>query len=307
MRKYPYLIECPFEGLTPISVSLVEDACDHAENNVNILDIQPTDGVKKRFGVCSKRVRFEDRNFAIRFIEWMHMMRILGAEKVHFFYDYVHPDMFKIIQYFEEKGLLQTWQFLNPSGIKSSNMRDWQGFLLEVTVLTDCFYQVKNLYDYVAILDFDELIMPLMEEDMTWEDIIKRVDAQDYIDAYVSQNVYYPDTSKNSIETIPNYMHMLQHVQRSKNISLPGSAVKSLFGTERVLTVHNHMPQHCIAEKEHGCKYFDFPLNISQNSHYRNEVEKEFLTTREDKTIWKYKDRLLKDVQETLAATGFAP
>ena len=258
---------------------------------MDILDIQPSDGVKKRFGVCSKRARFEDRSFAIRFIEWMHMVLILGAEKVYFSYDYVHPDTFKIIQYFEEQGKLETWKYLDPTGLKNSGMRSWQGLQTEVTVQTDCFYRVKNLYDYVAILDFDELIMPVMEEDMTWEDIIRRVDAQEYIDAYISQNAHYPEVGAEPIENIPKYMHMLQHIQRSNNFSKRMESVKSLFNTGRVLSVHTHYPHHCLsppspAYKKRKCMRIEVPTNISQNSqNYRDKVEKDHRITRKDTTI----------------------
>jgi hypothetical protein len=302
--KYPFLIECPFNGTVPSSVSLVELPCDHAENNLKIIDIQPVDGVKKRFGVCSKKATFENRSFATRFIEWVHMMILLGAEKVHFPYDYVHPDMFEIINYFEKKGLVEAWQYLNPTG----NNRER---LLQVTTQTDCFYKVMNLYDFVAILDMDELIMPVMKEDMTWEDIIRRANVSEYRDAYVSQNVYYPEVGAKPVEEIPKYMYMLQHIERSKNFSKSSDALKSIVGTERVLAIHTHMPHRCIYPKpyRYKCNYFDFPRNISQNSHYRDHMDKNttFNVTQEDKTLWKYKDRLMQAVQKTLMDLDFSP
>jgi hypothetical protein len=292
-------------------VSLVELPCDHAENNLEIINIQPADGVKKRFGVCTKQMTFENRNFATRFIEWVHMVRLLGAEKVHFSYDYVHPDMFEIINYFEEKGMVETWQYLNPTGISSSKHRRWQNNQLEVTMQTDCFYKVMNLYDFVAVIDIDELIMPVMAEDMTWEDIIRRANVSKYKDAYVSENVYYPEVGAKPIEEIPKYMYMLQHIERSKNFSYPGEAVKSIVGTERVLAIHNHMPHRCIRKKPNNifCALHIFSTNISQNSHYRDHLDEgtTFNVTQKDKTIWKYKDQLIKAVQKTMKDLDFAP
>ena len=173
--------------------------------------------------------------------------------------------------------------------------------------MIDCFHKVRNLYDYVAVIDFDELIMPMMEENMTWEDIIKGADAKEHIDAYVSQNVYYPETNKKPSKSIPKYMYMLQHNQRSQKRSKIGAAVKSLLSTERVLSVFSHKPYQCLSETEYNCAIKNLSTNISQNSHYRIRVEKQFQATIEDNTIWKYKERLTKDVQGTLAATGFSP
>jgi hypothetical protein len=237
------------------------------------------------------------------------MMRLLGAEKVHFSYDYVHPDIFEIINYFEKKGLVEAWQYLNPTGIVDSRPSTYQGYQVQVITQTDCFYRVKNLYDYVAVIDMDELIMPVMEDDMTWEDIIRRANISEYRDAYVSQNVYYPEIGAKLVEEVPKYMYMLQHIDRSQNFSSRGAAVKSIFGTERVLSVFTHYPRYCLSKIQHNCNSYGLSTNISQNSHYRDHMDPNttFHVTQKDKTIWKYKDQLLKAVQETLKATKFVP
>jgi hypothetical protein len=206
--------------------------------------------------------------------------------------------------------VVETWQYLNPTGISNSDARTWQSYQLEVITQTDCFYKVMNLYDFVAIIDMDELIMPVMSEDMTWEDIIRRANVSKYKDAYVSQNANYPDKGAKPIEEIPKYMYLLQHIERSKNLSNPGEAVKSIFGTERVLTVHTHKPHHCIRldSRKNRCKVFKFPTNVSQNSHYRDHMgDPDLYITQEDKTIWKFKDQLIEAVQKTLMDLDFAP
>lgn len=309
--KYPFLIECPFTGLVPTSVSLVEFPCDNATNNLKILNILPVDGIKKRFGICSKQAKFENRDFAIRFIEWVHMLRVLGAEKVHFPYDVVHPDIMKVINYFEEKGFVEAWKYLNPAAFTGTNVTGWQRRQLQVIVQTDCFYKVKNLYDFVAFLDMDEVIIPTMDEDLTWEDMLKRTNLSDPKDAYISRNLYYPEVGAKAIEGIPSFMYMLQHVERSVNYSRPGAAVKSLFNTETVLAVHTHYPHFCFNKdpKRFKCNHENLPTNISQSSHYRDHMDPgtTYNVTREDKTIWKYKERLIEAVLETLRDLEFVP
>lgn len=300
MTRYPYLIECPFEGTIPASVSLVAKRCDYAENNLKVLNAQPADGVKKRFGVCTKQVYFDNRDFGMKLIEWICMVRLLGAEKIHFHYTFLHPDLFEIVKYFEEQGVVEALPYFRMSG-------EWQQSLTEVNVLTDCYYRVKNLYDYVAILDFDEVIMPVNESDFTWEDIITRVNSSEYRDAYVSQNVYYPEVGAEPLEEVPKNMYMLQHIQRSQNFPGFGFAIKSIVGTERALTMHNHVPRHCwIDSKITRCNTIPVSKNISQNSHYRREMEAgKFNVTIVDKTIWKFKDLLIKAVQKAVKATKF--
>lgn len=306
--RYPFIIDCPFTGSPPTSVSLVEFPCDQATNKLTIINRQPANGLKKRFAVCSKTARFENRDFAVRFIEWVQMILILGAEKIFFSYEYVHPEMFKIINYFERKGVIEAWPHLNPTGISDSKRRSWQAFQLEVNAQTDCFYKVMNLYDFVAFLDFDELIVPVLEGDLTWEDLIRRANVTLYKDAYVSQNVYYPEVGAKPIKGIPTYMYMLQHVQRSQNFSKFDDAIKSIFGTEKVVAVHTHEPYKCINRHNEWCNRYHFPRNVSQNSHYRDHMDKEeFNVTIEDRTLWKYKDRLMKAVYQTLSDLNFSP
>jgi hypothetical protein len=254
--------------------------------------------------VCTKIPNLKNRDFGVRFIEWVHMIRILGAEKIHFPYDYVHPDILRIINYFEDKGMIETWRYLHPSAINSSDFRSWQGRQLQVNTLTDCFYKVMNLYDFVVILDIDEVIVPVREEDMSWNDIMRRMNLSELNDAYVSQNVYYPEVGATPLKTIPEKMYMLQHIERSRNFSSKREGVKSMLNTETVLAPHNHMPHKCMtnAYKNYQCKFYDFPTNISQNSHYRDFMDPgtDFNVTIEDKTIWKFKEQLTKAFLQTL-------
>lgn len=284
-------------------VSLVASPCAFAENILKIIDRQPADGVKKRFGVCSKNVVYADRKFTIRFIEWIHMMNLLGAEKVHFYYQFLHPDLFNVVKYLEEQGLVEAWPYFDPTGVKM--IRDYPFTAVTMkNMLTDCFYRGKNLYDYIAVLDMDEVIWPVNEDDMTWNDLIKRDNQLEYKDAYISSNVYYPETEAEPIEGIPSYMYMMQHIQRHEHASQNGAAAKSLFGTERVLAVHNHFPYFCIAP-DNKCVNRNVPEDISQSSHYRSGKGDENEKLVVDNKIWKYKDQLTKAVQGTMKATRF--
>jgi hypothetical protein len=117
--KYGYLVTCPieFKNRLPTAVSLTAKTCDFAENKIAIIDNQPIDGVKKSFGVCCKYLFFEDRKEVIRFIEWVELLRILGAEKIMLFNKHVHPEHFKIMNYYKEKGIIDFYDYLDPSGL----------------------------------------------------------------------------------------------------------------------------------------------------------------------------------------------
>lgn len=236
-------------------------------------------------------------------------MRILGAEKVHFSYEYLHPDYFKIVQHFERQGLVESWPYFNPSGIKDAIKRNPQDWMLQVNMINDCFYRVINLYEFVAVIDFDEVFIPLNENDMNWQDMMKRINGSDDDDFYVFQNIRFPGFAVNPQPDVPIYMHMLQNTQRmikyKKNYK-----VKSLVRSETVKFPHNHYALSCF-HINYKCKKHEVSEEVAQLSHYRSsdkDYKKVFVNeTKPDLRISKFKDRLIKAVERTIKATGFKP
>lgn len=309
-HNHPYLITCPTYGRIPESVSLVVYPCDNAENNLKIINNHPPDGVKKKFGICSKQISYENRNFGFRIIEWIHMLRILGADKIHIYNRYVHPSFFKVLEYMEAQGFVEVWPYLE---VRTAKRFTAQKQLLEMNVLNDCFYRIRHLYEFIIILDIDELIMPVMEEDRSWHDIIKR---QNIVvstkDAFTSELVNYPNINAKPVDGVPNYHYMLQHIRRSINSTRKGAGVKSVINPANVVVVHNHYPLFCIKDvitsnnkTVKGCRISSIPKSISQMNHYRDEVKNMFKSTVEDRQILRFKDDLIKAVNETMVATNF--
>jgi hypothetical protein len=307
--KVPYLITCPlnFVDTFPRSVSLTANPCDNAENNLMIIDEKPIDDVKKKFGVCGKQIDFEDRDFGIKFIEWLHMMRILGADKIYFHNRYVHQDFYGVLQYLEEQNYITMWPYLEPSGVDIQNRNSFQSYFLEMNTLNDCFYRLRNSYEYIVILDTDEVIMPAVVTDRNWADMLNNnFNLTIKRDGFTAQNLYYPNIGAEPFAGIPKYHYMLQHVQRSVNFSVWDEASKTIFVPDEILVVHNHRPLMCIDGAP--CENEEMPTNISHSNHYRDHVDEPmFEETTEDKMIWRFKDELIKAVHKTLLATGFVP
>ena len=95
----PYLLSCdlPSSHLnsTPISVSLVEEYCETPTNFLNIIFESPA-GDKKEFAVCVKGMGFPTEDLSARMVEWIEVLRALGADKI-FLYNYeVHPNVTKV-------------------------------------------------------------------------------------------------------------------------------------------------------------------------------------------------------------------
>lgn len=192
-------------------MSLTTEACDKAENRLKIIDNQPVDGVKKMFGVCVKQIYFPDRFFGFRFIEWVHMTRLLGADKIYLRNRFVHPDIYEVIKYFEETGYIENQPFLEPTGLPDEK-RSRSGRSLEVAILNDCFYSNKNLYEFIVIIDTDEVIMPMNEEDRSWFDVFDKIRLEDKsIDSYISHSRLVPEVLERFNPEFPEYHHILQY------------------------------------------------------------------------------------------------
>ena len=211
--KIPYMIVCPynFSESFPTSISLTSKPCFVARNNLKIINNLP-EGAKKTFGICVKHISFPEYSFGIKFIEWVHLMRILGASKIHIPVRLLHEDVRKVFNYFEDLGYIETSTFSEPSGVPDVKYsRTCQ--TLENNMINDCFYKVKNLYDYVLICDPDEVIMPLKDTDRTWHDILAHFKNEMGIkDSFMARQRIYPNVILNLNPEIEEYHYMLQHV-----------------------------------------------------------------------------------------------
>ena len=86
------------EDRLPVSVSLVQAECQKGvkpSNNLRILNRWREDGEKRGIGVCSKSLSFVD-DASIKFIEWIELLRALGADKIMLSVLFPHPNMEKV-------------------------------------------------------------------------------------------------------------------------------------------------------------------------------------------------------------------
>jgi hypothetical protein len=212
------LISCPLTDLAPRLVSLTEKPCDTANNSLKVIDNKPVDGVKREFGVCVKQLTYPSRDFIVRFIEWIEILRILGNTKVHFYNRLLHQEIIDVVKYYEKKDLVEMFDFLEPSGMSNQFSRSPETMALEHAILNDCFYRVKNLYKYVLIIDTDEVIVPSNETDRSWMDLFKRFNSS--YDVYPSRMMTFSPLEERKVEGVPSYLYMLTHVEVGKHSHL---------------------------------------------------------------------------------------
>jgi len=325
----PYLIACQIpktlHHMEPASVSMVEVECDTSTTNLRVINNRPPKGEnKKNFAVCVKGLDFLYDDLSVRLVEWIELLSILGADKVFFYELQVHPNITKVLRHYEQEGRVQVTPLTLPGG--QPNVAGFQHMYLtkktnhkrqnEIIPYNDCLYKNMYLYNYVILLDIDEVIMP--KQDMTWEQLINRIlpkslNIKPEVHSYNVRNVYFLDEHQHDhgwIKDIPVYMHMLQHVHRAANFTKPNQYIKCFHDTEKVLTLHNHFPLACLGG---ACHSYPISVEDAQLQHYRDDCVKSLKKTCdeykeyqvEDTTIWKYKDELIQKTMRTLDTLGF--
>ncbi|CAH0549322.1 unnamed protein product [Brassicogethes aeneus] len=324
----PYLLACvipqKYREKIPQSISLVEKQCDNATNNLRVIYEKPEK--KKDFAVCVKGLDFLHEDLSVRLVEWIELLNILGAEKIYFYELQVHPNISKVLKYYENEGKIQVTPINLAGG--QPNIPSFQHLYLtkktnhkrqnELIPYNDCLYKNMYKYRYIALLDIDEVIMPI--DGTSWKDLMEnkvlpkalKINKEERA-SYNVRNVYFLDDLIHNhgwFKEIPRYMHMLQHVYRTRNFTKPGQYVKCFHNTEKVLTLHNHFPLSCLGS---GCTSYPIDTADAQLHHYRADCVKtlkksceEFRKTSVmDTTIWKFKEPLVERVSKTLKNLGF--
>ena len=132
-------------------------------------------------------------------------------------------------------------------------------------------------YDYIAIVDVDEVIMPLQHNN--WNDLFREInrktpEASNNTSSFLFRHALFMDKEEEEEEEdavvkeeIPEWFHMMNHVYRSVRYFPPGYNEKSFHSTERTQMVHNHYGLHCLGP----CRPHHVDTSLGQLNHYRSE------------------------------------
>jgi len=337
----PYMLACQLPKThwdkVPLSVSVVENICDTATNNLKVIynKLPENETKKKEFAVCVKGLDFPTDDLSVRLIEWIELLHLLGADKIFLYNLEVHPNVTKVLNYYEKKGYVDLTPISLPG--YQPNVKVLQHLYLksktnnkrqnELIPYNDCLYRNIYRYDYIALLDIDEVIMPIDGLD-NWSDLMAKVKELSYKikhedrASYNFRNVYFldemltaheksPESLPYGFKDIPNYMHMTRHIYRSANYTKPGQYVKCFHNPEKALILHNHFPLGCLGGI---CTSYPVDPSVGHLQHYRSDCvsilkkscEKDFKNNSVvDTTIWKYQEPLIKASTEALQTLGF--
>lgn len=306
----------PLANFIPVSVSIVENQCDKASNNLKVIynrhsEVVDSSSMKKPFAVCVKNLDFMDDQTK-QVVEWIEILSLLGADKFFIYVINIHPNLMRTLKYYEKMGKVKVEMITEPPGVPTRNESLFQWLQNEMASLNDCLYKNMYAYDFLLSVDIDEIVLPVRDEDRSWKDLLIRAYAdsnqREYASAYAIHNVFFLLDNNHAGEIqpeVPEDFRFLQHVYRAVNFSLPGIGVKSFVNTERVVVTHNHLPIWCLDNKKCGWQFLN--KSDAQISHYRrdcenypkDECEAFHKNTVRDTTLWKYKDEIIANVRRT--------
>ncbi|XP_043659340.1 uncharacterized protein LOC122623992 [Drosophila teissieri] len=257
----------------PQLVSVVFDACAVPANAFQVAppppEAPPNPQRPKRIGVCVKYLNFPNVDMSDRFVEWLELMRLLGASKVTA-YDIGHlmPNTRRTLDHYTrpEDGLLELRPFRFPN--ETAEHEQFRLMVVEVLLYNDCLYRSLYDFDFVAVVDVDEVIMPLGEHH-SWQDLLGYLQSHDVNStarsSYCFRNVYFPQHLAVD-ESIPEQFHMLRHVHRQAEHLDPNHAIKCLHDTSYATVMHNHFPMQWMGAE----RPFDVSTDLGQMQHYRD-------------------------------------
>ncbi|CAF1386810.1 unnamed protein product [Didymodactylos carnosus] len=312
----PYIITCKipkFNNLTlvPQAVSLVERICLERTNILRVTDNRPSNKKKEEFAVCVKGLDFLEDNISHRLIEWIELITMLGAKKIFFYVFHVNSNVTKVLNYYEKIGKVELRKITLPG--RQPNLPSVRHLYLKQQIIqkrqnelipyNDCLYQNLYMYDYLALLDIDEIIMPLKHDN--WSQLlieIQELNNFKQAGSYSFRHVYFLDDFVQKNSTSSTHLHMLNHVYRSRNYSKPLANSKCFHNTSHVLSLHNHFPLVCVKQ----CKGYHVSEQLAHLQHYRKACppkrpcNKDPMDTVRDTTIFKYKDELIRRTEKVM-------
>lgn len=264
--------------------------------------------------VCVKGLYFTKDN-SKELMQWIEMLYLLGAKHIHMYNYRLHKNARRLLKFYQRYRSLTLQKLTLPPREYPRGMgflehflfnKTWEKRRLELVPYNDCYYQYKDKYNYIALLDVDELIIPRDPDVTSWTELLAKVREAEgaatrrYASFAFNNAYFFRDKSAP--------MDVLRQTQRSANISGPGRAMKSFFTAEGSLAVFNHYTLIALRPELRKCAIIGSDIGLVH--HYRNECprlmevecEDNFMKFRvEDDTVPRKYARRLKQALDAVA------
>lgn len=294
--------DSPTKDKIPETVSIVAKLRASPSNRILVQNRPLARSVNKNnLAICVKPLHY-DYNRVLQLVEFIELYRLLGATHVTLYNDTVGPDAGCVLRYYERKGYVTVLPWHHLDMISQREIRT-EGLF---AALNDCLYRSMYTFEYVALVDLDEFIIP--RHDNTIIELIRwmgtRISTKS-TGAFSFQNAFfylqwaddpYIASSRNPSEThlitlrkTRRRLKLHPHKQRSKYVCKPKEVVEA--------------GNHFVWEFIPGHGTVNVPPDAAILHHYRvcefggdDCVKTQSVV---DKTAYKYIEKLTKNVHRT--------
>jgi len=251
-------------------------------------------------------------------VEWMEMLRILGADMVTVYNNSLSEESARVLQYYDNQGLVdfrQSHTFVKDHGELSIHLH-------MSPVINDCMYRNMYLFRKVIITDLDELITP--RQHLTYKDLVTAIETQQTLMKqpfhparhYTFRNAYFFTDLAGEDKNQSKWLKTQRH-QRRLPPSGPGYSVKSIIDPTACTNMHNHMCWGQTRLYGRAGDRVDVDVELGMNQHYKKchfdkyerpgrcaELAQQAVT---DDTMLRFRQPLIAAVQQVLKELSLEP
>ncbi|XP_063597962.1 uncharacterized protein LOC134774573 [Penaeus indicus] len=312
--------------LIPLAVSVVRAPCEKAQTLLQVNGAMQRGSSAKFVGgdankavngtplwnvaVCGPALFYYHDDISIRLVEWLELLRAQGFAKVFLLQTAVHPNIEKVLQYYEADGFVGITKFLYPVPYANEpNLRRlWvlteraKLFAMENLYFTDCLLRHMHEYRFIAHFDPDEMpMLPNHDSFPSWlHDHIRRTKSTNQYSSY-DLSWYYHHSDLEPVKSLPKYLWFLRHTRRVTSNVFP-TLSKPTYDMDVVTGVYSHGAITC-AYGKCKAKAYTCPRAEAYLGHYRRDCGEACKTPRSVLNVpclLKYRDQVSSDVHKVL-------
>ncbi|XP_037784930.1 uncharacterized protein LOC119580847 [Penaeus monodon] len=270
--------------------------------------------------VCGPALSYYHEDVSIQLVEWLELLRALGFARVFLYETDVHPNIEKVLRYYEARGFVGLVRFAYPEPYvnEPSIRRLWflvekpKRFAMQNVYYTDCGLRHMHEYRFIVHIDPDEI--PMLRRHKTFPqwlsdqlnshpvlpgDERKQPPAHKLIWYYHQKNL----EPAPSAASLPEYLWAMRHTKRSlESMAVTPGKTKPVYDMDLATGLFSHDVLTCAYGKcernSHICK-----RDVAYLAHFRYDCGdfcKQPNSTVEETILLKYKNQVLPAVTKVL-------
>lgn len=293
--------ECTNDEI-PTFVALSRNSdCAEASDPIPVRNRQlPRTSEKKTFGVCVQSPVYGQSVGLQQISEFIEMNQVLGAEIITLYFMEMKEDMLQFLQdHYAKEGLLRL--------VKWKKLEKWNPlhYFGQTLIMHDCLHRNMHRVKYLALVDLDELIVPLKHQN--WQEMITFFGGDDDYHSYQFGNCFYienkDETSKIAQPckevSVPKYFQRTSRRTCYCN-DRSGYRQKYIMRTEYIIDMFIHW----VCKAVNGKKQYKVSHRVAVNAHYRDTLPQDCSdkSSIHDTTLLKYQSQVMSAMGQRMCS-----